>query len=73
MDRDVQDMVAEINEIGAELDRTQKEIVGNIVRSISRIQELVKETVPVPKREVILEKARVIIRDDGNTVFDKLF
>ena len=72
MDEEIKGIVREIDEISRELDRTQKEITKSLVDSISSVQRLVRQT--APRREIILEKtqARVILREDGQTLFEGL-
>ncbi len=73
MEREFHNMVQEIDQITRELDRTQKEITEEIVRKLSSIQDLLSQgQEQKPRREVILEKQRVIVRDNGETVFDGL-
>jgi hypothetical protein len=75
MEREFHNMVQEIDQITRDLDRTQKEITKEIVRKLSSIQDLLRQEQNImqkPRREVILEKQRVIVRDNGETVFDGL-
>ena len=73
MDEEIMDIVREIEEVSRELDRTQKEITRSLVDSISSVQRLIDQA--SPKREVVLERIRerVILREDGQTSFERLF
>ena len=82
--KEIEEMVNELEKVTKELDVIQKEIARDIASKITSIQNFI-ESMPesqegfVPgmggPREVILEKAvaRITLRDNGETVFDGLF
>ncbi len=87
-DREIQDIVQEIDEISRELDRTHKEITRDLVSKISSIQKFIEhmpsntleDTAPgrgdvsteAPK-EVVIEENTIVIRQNGNTLFEGLY
>jgi hypothetical protein len=80
MSKDIEVALRNLEEITRELDEVQKEITRDIVSKISSIQSML-ENMPADgsfrpnmnPREIILEKARVILRENGDTLFEGLY
>jgi hypothetical protein len=77
--KDVEVMLRDLEDITRELDDVQREITRDIASKISSIQRML-EGMPdgsfgpaTNPREIILEKARVILRENGETRFEGLY
>ena len=78
--KEVEVILRDLENITRELDEVQREITRDIVSKISSIQSML-ESMPADgsfrpntnPREIILEKARVILRENGETLFEGLY
>ena len=79
-EREIEVMVNELENITKQLDDAQKEIHRSIAEKLSSIQRMIESLPdqegqihsPARNREIILEKARVILRENGESLFEGL-
>jgi len=77
---EVEVILRDLEDMTRELDKVQREITRDIVSKISSIQSMLG-SMPADgsfrantnPREIILEKARIILRENGETLFEGLY